>query len=459
MRQFLLLFLVASPAWSHKEEKHHKALKNTNSEVDEWVLLGHGSERSLYADESEKMEKSEWKSSFDFDDFHFPDWAVPFGEGPVQSGGVAQRKEDGHIHLPLLGNVRHGGGPEWPAGGATKAWAPPVIWEIDGVTGKTVRVYNLSSVAAGFESVLRYTSDGYPVVALYGGQGGQKIVVLDRNSDQVLSSFGPGVEPMLLAFAKTDPPQLIWASLSANGGINFNGHEPQPNTHISTGALSTIVFGADGKTIYNNGFFNEATGIYRFSLPLSGHTERNLFISGCYTKPWIMVADKAGNNYALCQSGGSFHGWSESGAHLWSAGGSASWLIMTDDESTLLAGSGNSYRAIDPKTGSSLWSTTAAQAFGNGTSCQSSAQPWAPRHPVPLPSKTIKGGYLAVLCTADGSHAVRVLNVNDGSAVKGAVAELDFAPSMITIDASNYVYAYGSEDSRISVQRKLITGL
>ena len=443
-----------------KDHRHHHHRLSMNSsadiEVDEWVLLAHGSERSLFVQQTEQAAKSEWTSSFSLDDFHLPNWAVPFNEGPVQSGGVAQRTEDGHIHLPLLGNTPHGGSAEMPAGGATKQWAPPVIWEIDGMTGKTVRVYNLSSHGAGFESVVRYTPDGYPVVALYDGSS---IAILDRNSDQVLNTFGPGVEPMLLAFAKTTPPQLIWASLNANGGINFDGHEPQPQTHISTSALSTIVFGADGKTIYNNGFFNEGTGIYRFSLPLSGGTRSNLVIGGCLTKPWIMASDTKGTNYAYCQSSGNFNAWDTTGKKLWSAGGSASWMIMSDDESTILAGYQSNYIALDAQTGQKVWSTNSAQAFGSGTSCGASNQPWAPRHPVPLPKRGVKGGYLAVLCRNGNSQAVRVLSVEDGTEVKGSLATLDFWPSMLTIDGSNYVYAYGSVDSRITVQRKMITGM
>lgn len=442
----------------HHHGNRKDSLKSTAPEVDEWVLLAHGSERTLYQQEHSQDRKSEWTSTFSFDNFHIPDWAVPFNEGPTQAGGVQQRTDDGHVHIPLLGDTKYGGYPEMPAGGATKAWAPPVIWEIDGKTGKSIRVYNLTDYGDGFESVVRYTPDGYPVVALYSHHG-NTIVVLDRNSDKVLTSFKPSVEPMLLAFAKTTPPQLIWASLDQNGGINFDGHTPQVQSQITTGALSTIIFGADGKTIYNNGFLNEATGIYRFSLPLSGGTRYNLFISGCYTKPWIMAADLAANNYALCQTAEAIRAWDSQGNLLWSKRGSAGWLILTDDESTLLVGSGSSYMALDPRTGEEFWSTTATTAFGEGTSCGASAQPWAPRHPVPLPSSSKKGGYLALLCSNGEQHGIQVLDVTDGTAVKGAQAKLDFAPEMITIDASNYVYAYASVDSKITVQRKRISGI
>ena len=453
--------LVASSLAGPRREHHRHGLKASGEvTVDDWVLLAHGSERSLYEQQTEdKQHKPEWTSTFQWEDYHLPDWAVPFNEGPTQAGGVAQRESDGHLHLPLLGNIKYGGYPEMPAGGATKAWAPPVIWEIDGRTGKSVRLYNLSEYGDGFESVVRYTSDGYPVVALYGRKTGQKIVVLDKNSDKVVSSFTPNVEPMLLAFAKTDPPQLIWASLNDNGGVNFDGHTPQVQTQITTSAISTIIFGADGQTIYNNGFLNEATGIYRFSLPLSGGTRYNLFISSCYTKPWIMVSDTAKNNYALCQSGETFRAWDSQGKQLWSKQGSSGWLIMTDDESTLMAGSGNSYRAFDPRTGSDLWSTTAEEAFGNGTSCAASAQPWSPRHPVPIPASGKQAGYLALLCRNGEDQSVRLMDANSGKPVEGAEAKLDFWPDMITIDASNYVYAYGTVNDHITVQRKKITGL
>ena len=418
-----------------------------NEKETDWFLCAHGSTRSLARPNSD-----EWTARLPYGDFHIPYWEVPFNEGPNLAGGVNQRASDGHIHLPLLGPDKYNGSPDWPSGGSLKRWSPAMVWEIDGNTGKTVREYNLSDYAACFNSVLRYTPDGYPVVAGY-SHGGSRILVLDKNSSSVANSYSPNdVEPQLLAVSQTEPPQLIWADISADAAANVNGHMLETNTQISTSALSTIICGADGRTIYNNGFFNHDTGIFRFSLPLKSSSKEDLFISGCLTKPWVMASDSQGRIFALCQSQNHIRAWDRTGRSLWSASGTSNFLTISDDETTLLVGNSNNWEAIDTTSGKVMWQKSASEAFGDGVHCTSASQPWAPRHPIPFPD-----GQFAFLCSKDDVWKVFRLSAKTGEGNTMAVS-FDFNPEMLTADSAMNVYAYGTVNGVITVQKKSFSG-
>lgn len=409
----------------------------------DWFLCAHGSTRSRATPNS-----VEWTAHLPYGDFHIPYWAVPFNEGPNLAGGVNQRPSDGHIHLPLLGPVSYNGNPDWPSGGSLKHWSPAVVWEIDGDTGKTVRMFNLSEYADCYNSVLRYTADGYPVVAGY-SHSGSSLLVLDKESSSVIGHYSPGgVEPQLLQVSLTEPPQLLWGDINADGAANINGHTLDTNSELSTSALSSIICGADGLTIYNNGFFNHDTGIFRFNLPLTASSKDSLFISGCLTKPWVMATDSQGQIFALCQSQNQIHAWDKTGQKMWSVAGSCLWLSLSDDEMTVLFGDANNWEAVDASTGKMLWQTSASEAFGDDVKCSFSAQPWAPRHPIPF-----SDGTLAFLCSQNGTSTVFLLSIKTGKAEQMSMM-FDFVPEMLTADSAMNVYAYGSVNDIITVQKK-----
>lgn len=389
----------------------------------------------------------EWTARTPTSGFHIPYWQVPFGEGPELAGGVNQRVRDGHIHVPLLGDVQYNGNPDEPAGGSLKRWSPALVWEIDGTTGKTVRLYNLSEYADCFNSVLRYTDDGYPVVAGYSHHG-YTILVLDKVSTGVTRYSAGSVEPQLLQISTTDPPQILWGDIDADAAVDLNGHEVQPNTMVKTTAISAIICGADGHSIYNDGFFNHDTGIYRFELPLTSNSKASLFISGCYTKPWIVASDTQRRIFAQCQTSKEIRAWDRNGHQLWSVSMIFPWLSLSDDERVVLVGDSNNWVGLDSNTGKAMWRTSASEAFGNNVSCSYSAQPWAPRHPIPF-----NDGSLAFLCSENKVAKMMVLSVETGKAMS-RTAEFDFAPDMITADASYNVYAYGSVNDLVTVQKK-----
>lgn len=430
-----LLFLFAPPLNAQEGV--------TESQQTDWFLCAHGSTRSRA-----RTDNAEWTVRTPTGDFHIPYWQVPFSEGPDLAGGVNQRVDDGHIHLPLLGADKYNGSPDEPSGGSLKRWSPALVWEIDANTGKTVHIYNLSDYADCFNSVLRYSSDGYPIVAGYTRQG-SPLLVLDKNGSDVVSHYSPGsVEPQLLQVSTTNPPQLLWADLDADGAVNLNGHELDTTTELSTSAISAIICGADGRSIYNNGFFNHNQGIYRFELPLTSNSKSSLFISGCLTKPWVMAVDSHRCIFAFCQSSSHVNAWDKNGHMLWSVERSCVWLSLSDDEKVVLLGDGNNWEALDTKTGKTLWQTSASEAFGDGVKCSYSAQPWAPRHPI-----AFDDGSLAFLCSHDGASKVMVLSIRTGKAMH-ASADFDFAPEMLTADASYNVYAYGSVDGQVAMQKK-----
>ena len=430
LRVGLLLCLASSPITGEMNET-------------DWFLCAHGSTRSLATPGT-----AEWTARLPYGGYHIPYWAVPFDEGPNLAGGVNQRASDGHIHLPLLGPVPYNGNPDWPSGGSLKHWSPAVVWEIDGDTGKTVQIYNLSDYADCYNSVLRYTADGYPVVAGY-SHSGSSILVLDKESSNVAGHYSPGgVEPQLLQVSLTNPPQLLWADINADGAANVSGHTLETKTELSTLALSSIICGADGLTVYNNGFFNHDTGIFRFSLPLTSSSKDNLFISDCLTKPWVMATDSQGRIYALCRSENQIHAWDKTGQHMWSVPGTCLWLSLSDDETAVLLGNANNWEAVDTSTGKVLWQTSASEAFGDGVQCSFSAQPWAPRHPIPF-----RDGTVAFLCSQNGASKVFLLSVKTGEAEQTSVA-FDFVPEMLTADSAKNMYAYGTVNEVITVQKK-----
>ena len=425
---------------------HNHTQRLHDIQIDDWVLAAHGSTR-MRANGDGK----DWMTKFDQENFHYPTFSVPFNEGPVLPAGVAHRTSDNHIHIPILGATSYPGSTEWPAGGANRKWTPPMVWEIDGNTGKTVRIYDLTKYSSCFNSVLRYTKDGYPFIALYAGKTGQgstPIAVLDDKSDKVFGVYGDdSTEPMLLQITNTEPQQIIWAALDANAGVNIEGHKVDTSTFVRTTDTSTIIFGADGKTIYNNGFFNHDTGIFKLALPLVSHLHQDYFISGCNTRPWVMASDTRGNAFAVC---GNLNCYDESGKQRWSVSGQdASFIALTDAEDVLFIGNGQFIAGLNAETGEQMW-RLAASDFGG--SIPVSAQPWAPRYPIPLPN-----GNIAVLVVTGGVHSIALVDSRSGKIVKGGVT-FDFPPQMLTADNSNNVYAFGNEDGFLKVQRKALGG-
>eukprot|EP00117_Sycon_ciliatum_P013331 scpid69591/ scgid1997/ len=441
----LLLVAVACSARIHHHEFRNKTSHAAvpDMQMTDWVLAAHGSTR-MRANGKGK----DWDTKFHQANFHYPTFSVPFNEGPVLPAGVNHRTSDNHIHVPILGATSYPGSTEWPAGGANRKWTPPMIWEIDGNTGKTVRIYDLSEYSACFNSVVRYTNDGYPFIALYAGKTGKgstPIAVLDAESDKVLDVYSDdSTEPMLLQITNTEPQQIIWAALDANAGVSLTGHEVDASSYVRTTDTSTIIFGADGQTIYNNGFFNHNTGIFKFALPLTSHLKQDYFVSDCNTRPWVMASDTKGNAFALC---GNLNAYDANGKQKWSVSdsGNPSFLVLSDAEDVLFAGNGQYIKGLSPESGEVLWSIAASE-FGG--SIPVSAQPWAPRYPIPLPT-----GNLAVLVVNGGVHSIALLDSHTGKIVKGGVT-FDFAPQMLTADNSNNVYAFGNEDGYLKVQRK-----
>ena len=92
----------------------------------------------------------------------------------------------------------------------------------------------------------------------------------------------------------------------------------------------------------------------------------------------------------------------------------------------------------------------AASYFGG--SVPVSAQPWAPRYPIPFPN-----GNIAVLVTNGGIHSIALAISCSGKIVKGGVT-FDFPPQMLTAYNSNNVYAFGNEDGFLKVQPKTLGG-
>ena len=253
---------------------------------------------------------------------------------------------------------------------------------------------------------------------------------------------------MLLALTDTTPQQIIWASISADAGVTVKGHDINTNVQ-TTSQTSTIIFGADGQTIYNNGFYNHQTGIFKFRLPIDS-LEQELFISGCNTRPWVMASDTAQRIYAVC-SGNGVYAYNMQGTHQWTARGSPVWIAMNDRETVVLTGgSGGGLSGLNANTGELLWALNPPD-FGQNVQVRYSGQPWAPRHPIPLPDNG-----MAVLTLQENVHRIVVIDADTGKFRHDQEVVFDFYPEMLTADSSGNFYAFGHQDGYPTVQRKSI---
>ena len=117
------------------------------------------------------------------------------------------RSQDGYIHVMLSGTHLYNLGSEWPGGGSTKKYGPPIIWEIEPKTGKTSYIYNLSDYGDVFYSSLRYTPNGNLAVAVctYNEASDIKILIIDQMTHQVIYQHTSGIEPMLLQTTNNEP--------------------------------------------------------------------------------------------------------------------------------------------------------------------------------------------------------------------------------------------------------------
>ncbi|XP_065186371.1 uncharacterized protein LOC135817173 isoform X1 [Sycon ciliatum] len=455
----LACVLVKQCAATHHPRQHNHSSqvgqRQKDIQLTDWVLAAHGSSRKLA-----KGTGDDWSLTFNLPNYHYPEFVKPFSTEDM-AAGVNHRTSDNHIHIPILGNTYHVPDPEFPAGGEKHRWSPPVVWEIDGNTGQTLLVYNLSDYADSYTSTLIYTPDGYPTVAMHGGKtgyGSSPILILDKESDKVLDVVtDDNTEPMLLQLTNTEPRQLIWAAMYANAGVNIDGHTVDKSTFVRTTDTSAIIFSADGRSIYNNGFYNHDMGIYKFKLPLAENLTRELFMGGCETNPWQMASDTEDNLYAIC--GGGVVAYDAGGQQQWTYNTGRWYALMTylflvDTENVLIVGC-DMYdqkpflAGVDPATGKELWFSNGTDYGGNVTI---SAQPWAPRFPIPLAN-----GNLAILISNNGVSSVVLLDSRTGKVVKGGVM-FDFTPQMLTADSSNNVYAFGEEYGYLKAQRKALGG-
>ena len=223
-----------------------------------------------------------------------------------------------------------------------------MIWEIDPKTGSTNYLYNLSDYGSAFYSSLRYTPTGDLTVAVCTSNSAShiKILIIDQSTHKIKYQHTSSIEPMLLQVTNTSPQMLIFAGMYDDAYLNFTGDGSMIDSNskeVVNQYISSIIFGADGKTIYNNGFFNEAVGIYRLKLPFSSASRPEDFISGCDTLPWMMASDTMGSMFAVCSSSPyAISKYDNTAKLLWKSpvtqvsGYTYPWIILDDTEKYII---------------------------------------------------------------------------------------------------------------------------
>ena len=82
-------------------------------------------------------------------------------------GGIIQHPTTGNLYIQLLGdkqtNINNSS--YYPFDGVDKTYGPPYIWIIDANKGTTIGSHNLSNYGITFFNSLRFTLNGYPIVA------------------------------------------------------------------------------------------------------------------------------------------------------------------------------------------------------------------------------------------------------------------------------------------------------
>lgn len=340
--------------------------------------------------------------------------------------------------------------------GSQKAYGPPIIWEIDPKTGDTNYIYDLSEYGKAFYSLVRYTPTGDLTVAVCNANSPSsiKILIIDQTTHKVKFQYTSSMEAMLLQVSNTSPPMLLYAGMYSDGYLNFTEDGSNIATNdkeIVNGHISSIIFGADGKTIYNNGFFNEAVGIYRLKLPFTSSEQPDDFVSGCDTLPWMMASDINGNMFAVCSSSPySITKFDSNGKSVWKSqvsqvsGYTYPFIMLDDTEKYIIFGTNKEWVAFDADTGDLKWAKSLSditQKRDQGLVCYNSAQPWANRHPIPMPD-----GQLVILCrTTNNGYDVRSLDIETGALSRDST-NVAFNVSIVSAD-SNSVYLWGYNDA------------
>ena len=147
--------------------------------------------------------------------------------------------------------------------------------------------------------------------------------------------------------------------MNSDGALDFNSDGVTPQTpEIVNNDISTIIFGTDGKSIYNNGFTNEATGIYHLELPLTNNGKEKMIVEGCNTYPWVMASDTNGNIYAACNYY-DIYAYSSTGNQIWvQKNNNPDWVIIDDDETMVISGTSTKWTGFNIKNGDLIFNTT-----------------------------------------------------------------------------------------------------
>ena len=257
---------------------------------------------------------------------------------------------------------------------------------------------------------------------------------------------------------------LLYAGMYDDAYLNFTGDGSMIESNareIVNNAISAIIFGADGQTIYNNGFRNEATGIYRLKLPFQSDTAPQNYIPNCDTLPWAMASDTEGNMFVSCDQYSvpyTITKYDVNGKSVWSSkvtqtnSYSYPWIILDDTEKYVITGTNADWVVFDAETGDLKWSKSVSDIMQKRESnlvCYDSAQPWANRHPVIMPD-----GKLIILCQEKGvGYSIRGLDVETGNLARD-VENVAFNVSMLSADSSSvYLWGYNDLDKHIAGQR------
>lgn len=287
------------------------------------------------------------------------------------------------------------------------------------------------------------------------------MLILDNNTNHVLSSATMNIKPYLIVTTNTDPPQLLYCAFREDGAFTFanDGYTINSNVaEVSNYNISSVVLATDGKSIYNN----HNPGIYRMRLPITDDSSQFVAVQYCYTVPWLYTISSAESVFATCLSarpGGhpvNISGFNNDGTAMWGTNVSidVQYTMIDDDESMVIVGTDAAWIGVNITDGDVLFNLTIADITINTDSnafmCYCVTGPWANRHPIIFPNHM-----LAILC---GNH-----NVFDVRLVNTMTGKLQGAPMVFTqltqidilfADNSNlYGVGYANANQSIIVEK------
>ena len=341
--------------------------------ITQWQLKAHGSDQNAVTTKNTNWTIQSPKSSY-FNLLYFDYNNIDKPKNMHQSayGGMIQHPITGNLYIQLLGdkltNINNSS--YYPFDGVNKTYGPPYIWIIDANNGTTIGLYNLSNYGITFFNSLRFTPNGYPIVAVCDQYQTVTILVLNNTisaiddpaifSTKIANSTWSN--PYFMDITNTEPIQLLTSSMKIDGAFNFdtNGYTFNTKEILNTNTNGNMfIFSTGDKMIYD--ISKQDGNIWKMKLPLNKTNIETKIIQNCYTLGWLFGNGKNGDIYAGCIdpqniSKGVINitSFNDLGEQIWTINNlwnqriglniiNPQWIIIDDLETTLIAGNNENW--------------------------------------------------------------------------------------------------------------------